>query len=74
MFILLIFLQTLRDQAGVKPGPRPPLDVCTPAGVAKMLIRDTDKLSSKDLREGTGDVLSANLLLYLVNLSYFKFL
>ncbi|XP_075951224.1 cilia- and flagella-associated protein 221 [Anarhichas minor] len=39
--------KTLADQAGVKP----PVDVCTPAGVAKMLIKDTDKLSSKDLRE-----------------------
>ncbi|XP_054479993.1 cilia- and flagella-associated protein 221 [Anoplopoma fimbria] len=43
--------KTLRDQADVKPGPKPPVDVCTPAGVAKMLIKDTDKLSSKDLRE-----------------------
>ncbi|XP_035854667.1 cilia- and flagella-associated protein 221 isoform X2 [Sander lucioperca] len=39
--------KTWRDLASVKP----PGDVCTPAGVAKMLIKDTDKLSSKDLRE-----------------------
>ncbi|TDG96168.1 hypothetical protein EPR50_G00237020 [Perca flavescens] len=39
--------KTRRDLASVKP----PGDVCTPAGVAKMLIKDTDKLSSKDLRE-----------------------
>ncbi|XP_041822424.1 cilia- and flagella-associated protein 221 [Chelmon rostratus] len=43
--------KTLRDQASVKPGLKPPVDVCTPAGVAKMLIKDTQKLSSKDLRE-----------------------
>ncbi|XP_070814018.1 cilia- and flagella-associated protein 221 [Chaetodon trifascialis] len=43
--------KTLRDKAGVQPGLKPPLDVCTPAGVAKMLIKDTEKLSSKDLRE-----------------------
>ncbi|XP_034407877.1 cilia- and flagella-associated protein 221 [Cyclopterus lumpus] len=43
--------KTLTDQAGVKARPKPPVDVCTPAGVAKMLIKDTDKLSSKDLRE-----------------------
>ncbi|KAA8579571.1 hypothetical protein FQN60_006664 [Etheostoma spectabile] len=39
--------KTRRHPASVKP----PGDVCTPAGVAKMLIKDTDKLSSKDLRE-----------------------
>ncbi|KAM3857076.1 cilia- and flagella-associated protein 221 [Diretmus argenteus] len=39
--------KTVRDDAGLKP----PVDVSTPAGVAKMLIKDTDKLSSKDLRE-----------------------
>ncbi|XP_068575700.1 cilia- and flagella-associated protein 221 [Cebidichthys violaceus] len=43
--------KTSTDRAGVKPGLKPPVDVCTPAGVAKMLIKDTDKLSSKDLRE-----------------------
>ncbi|XP_073318608.1 cilia- and flagella-associated protein 221 [Pagrus major] len=43
--------KTLRDQAGVQTGLKPPVDVCTPAGVAKMLIKDTSKLSSKDLRE-----------------------
>ncbi|XP_037617594.1 cilia- and flagella-associated protein 221 isoform X1 [Sebastes umbrosus] len=43
--------KTLRDQVGVKPGSKPLLDVCTPAGVAKMLIKDTDKLSFKDLKE-----------------------
>ncbi|XP_049919028.1 cilia- and flagella-associated protein 221 isoform X2 [Epinephelus moara] len=41
----------LRDQATVTPGLKPLVDVCTPAGVAKMLIKDADKLSSKDLRE-----------------------
>lgn len=46
--ISLPVLKTWRDLASVKP----PGDVCTPAGVAKMLIKDTDKLSSKDLREG----------------------
>ncbi|KAM9334117.1 cilia- and flagella-associated protein 221 [Symphorus nematophorus] len=43
--------KTLRDQAGVQPGLKPPVDVCTPAGVAKMLIKDTNKLTSKDLKE-----------------------
>ncbi|KAF0046220.1 hypothetical protein F2P81_002749 [Scophthalmus maximus] len=38
--------KTLRDQSGPKP-----LDVSTPAGVAKMLIKDTTKLSSKALKE-----------------------
>ncbi|XP_023251162.1 cilia- and flagella-associated protein 221 [Seriola lalandi dorsalis] len=37
----------LRDQSGLKP----PVDVSTPAGVAKMLIKDTSKLSSKALKE-----------------------
>ncbi|KAL6115391.1 cfap221 [Pungitius sinensis] len=53
--------KTLTDHAGVKLGPKPYVDVCTPAGVAKMLIKGTDKLSSKDLREaiscGSTDVL-----------------
>ncbi|XP_062301465.1 cilia- and flagella-associated protein 221 [Scomber scombrus] len=43
--------KTVRDQTGIKPGLKPQMDVCTPAGVAKMLIKDTNKLSSKDLRE-----------------------
>ncbi|KAF7666584.1 hypothetical protein LDENG_00098890 [Lucifuga dentata] len=43
--------KTLQGQIGAQAGPKPPADVCTPAGVAKMLIRDTDKLSSKDLKE-----------------------
>ncbi|XP_063733661.1 cilia- and flagella-associated protein 221 isoform X2 [Eleginops maclovinus] len=43
--------KTLRDQASVKAGLKPSVDVCSPAGVAKMLIKDTDKLSSKDLKE-----------------------
>ncbi|KAM3585207.1 uncharacterized protein V6R79_010217 [Siganus canaliculatus] len=42
---------SLREQAGVHPGPKAPVDVCSPAGVAKMLIRDNNKLSSKDLKE-----------------------
>ncbi|KAM8722681.1 cilia- and flagella-associated protein 221 [Acanthopagrus schlegelii] len=41
----------LRDQAGVQTGLKALVDVCTPAGVAKMLIKDTNKFSSKDLRE-----------------------
>ncbi|XP_056157076.1 cilia- and flagella-associated protein 221 [Lampris incognitus] len=41
-----------RDRdTGAKPRPKPPLDVSTPAGVAKMLIKGPDKVSSKDLRE-----------------------
>ncbi|XP_044044430.1 cilia- and flagella-associated protein 221 isoform X2 [Siniperca chuatsi] len=44
-------LRTLRDQASDKPGLKPLADVCTPAGVVKMLIKDTNKLCSKDLRE-----------------------
>ncbi|XP_070787047.1 cilia- and flagella-associated protein 221 [Enoplosus armatus] len=43
--------KTLRDQASVKPGLKPLVDMCTPAGVAKMLIKDTNKLCSRDLRE-----------------------
>eukprot|EP00064_Thunnus_orientalis_P013408 superscaffoldBa00002176_g13447 len=45
------FNLTVRDQTGIKPAQKPPVDVCTPAGVAKMLIKDSNKLSSKDLRE-----------------------
>ncbi|XP_029025636.2 cilia- and flagella-associated protein 221 [Betta splendens] len=37
----------LKDQCGLKAL----VNVCTPAGVAKMLIRDTSKITSKDLRE-----------------------
>ncbi|KAG7502887.1 hypothetical protein JOB18_028203 [Solea senegalensis] len=36
-----------RDQRVLKP----PVDVCTPSGVAKMLMKDTNKLSAKALRE-----------------------
>ncbi|XP_029927489.1 cilia- and flagella-associated protein 221 isoform X2 [Myripristis murdjan] len=44
--------KTVRDlSAGAKSGPKPPVDVSSHAGVSKMLIRDTDKLSYKDLRE-----------------------
>ncbi|KAJ8252789.1 hypothetical protein GJAV_G00205600 [Gymnothorax javanicus] len=32
-------------------GLKPPVDVSTPAGVAKMLIQKMDKMTSKDLRE-----------------------
>ncbi|CAL8307565.1 unnamed protein product [Merluccius merluccius] len=39
------------SKAATKP-PSPAADVCTPAGVAKILIKDGDKLSSKDLRGG----------------------
>ncbi|XP_027147163.1 cilia- and flagella-associated protein 221 isoform X3 [Larimichthys crocea] len=42
---------TLRDQAAVQSGLKPPVDVCTPAGVAKLLMKDANKLCSKDLRE-----------------------
>lgn len=43
--------KTLREQADVRLAPKPPVDVCTPAGVAKMLIKDTSKLNSKELKE-----------------------
>ncbi|TNN56071.1 Cilia- and flagella-associated protein 221 [Liparis tanakae] len=55
--------QTLTDPAVVQAAPTPPVDVCSPAGVAKMLIRDPDKLRSKDLREaisGGGTVVLQN--------------
>ncbi|MEQ2196445.1 hypothetical protein XENOCAPTIV_028044, partial [Xenoophorus captivus] len=35
----------------VKHGPPPSVDVCMPAGVAKMLIKDINKLNSKDLKK-----------------------
>ncbi|XP_068446413.1 cilia- and flagella-associated protein 221 isoform X2 [Clinocottus analis] len=44
-------LKTLTDHTGVKAGPKPLVDICSPAGVAKMLIKDTDKLNARDLRE-----------------------
>lgn len=31
------------------------IDVCTPAGVAKLLIKPQDKMTAKELREGTVD-------------------
>lgn len=31
---------------------KPPMDVWTPGGVAKMLIKDSSKISSKELKEG----------------------
>ncbi|KAK2856878.1 hypothetical protein Q5P01_005613 [Channa striata] len=37
----------LKDQAGLKPL----VDLCTPGGIAKMLIKDTNKISSKALKE-----------------------
>ncbi|KAM6957961.1 LOW QUALITY PROTEIN: cilia- and flagella-associated protein 221 [Tautogolabrus adspersus] len=40
----------LKNLACVHPELKPPVDVCTHAGVAKMLIKDTSKPSSKDLR------------------------
>nr|XP_046238673.1 cilia- and flagella-associated protein 221 isoform X2 [Scatophagus argus] len=43
--------KTLRDQASFQPGPKPLADACTTAGVAKILIQGSDKISSKDLRE-----------------------
>ncbi|XP_042369202.1 cilia- and flagella-associated protein 221 isoform X2 [Plectropomus leopardus] len=43
--------KTLGDISSVQPGLKPLIDVFTPAGVAKMLIKDTDKLSSKDLKK-----------------------
>ncbi|CAG5932512.1 unnamed protein product [Menidia menidia] len=44
-------LKTEKDQGDVELGFTPSLDVCTPAGVAKMLIKDINKLSSKDVRQ-----------------------
>ncbi|KAM4560585.1 cilia- and flagella-associated protein 221 [Odontesthes bonariensis] len=44
-------LKTHRDQGDVKHGLTASLDVCTPAGVAKMLIKDINKLNSKDLKQ-----------------------
>ncbi|KAK5600320.1 hypothetical protein CRENBAI_026797 [Crenichthys baileyi] len=35
----------------VKHGPPPSVDVCMPAGVAKMLIKDINKLNSTDLKK-----------------------
>ncbi|XP_028318739.1 cilia- and flagella-associated protein 221 isoform X2 [Gouania willdenowi] len=40
-------LKTVRNPAEVKP----PVDACTPAGVAKMLIKDEQKVSSEPLME-----------------------
>lgn len=56
-FFLHLHSQTLRDQ-DVNYAPKPPADVCTPAGVAKLLIKDTKKLSSKDLKEGKDNLIS----------------
>ncbi|KAM4710736.1 cilia- and flagella-associated protein 221 isoform 1-T2 [Anableps anableps] len=44
-------LKTVKDQMDVKQGQLPSMDVCTPGGVAKMLIKDISKLSSKDLKQ-----------------------
>lgn len=55
-FFLHLHSQTLRDQ-DVNYAPKPPVDVCTPAGVAKLLIKNTKKLSSKDLKEGKDDLI-----------------
>ncbi|XP_026015848.1 cilia- and flagella-associated protein 221 isoform X1 [Astatotilapia calliptera] len=41
--------KAIRDPTNVKF--KLPVDVCTPAGVAKMLIKDSNKLSSKDLKQ-----------------------
>lgn len=43
--------QTSRGQ-DVGSAPKPAADVWTPAGVAKMLIKDGNRISSKDLKEG----------------------
>ncbi|KAM9836022.1 cilia- and flagella-associated protein 221 [Aulostomus maculatus] len=42
---------TGRDQTGLRPGLKPPVDIGTPAWVAKMLIADTNKISFKHLKE-----------------------
>ncbi|XP_072225663.1 cilia- and flagella-associated protein 221 [Leuresthes tenuis] len=44
-------LKTHKDQGDAKHGLTPSLDACTPAGVAKMLIKDVNKLNSKDLKQ-----------------------
>lgn len=56
---LHLYSQTLRDQ-DVNYAPKPPADVCTPAGVAKLLIKDAKKLSSKDLKEGKDNLILIN--------------
>ncbi|XP_035984294.1 cilia- and flagella-associated protein 221 [Fundulus heteroclitus] len=44
-------LKPVKDQLGVQHRPPPSMAACTPAGVAKMLIRDINKLHSKDLKQ-----------------------
>uniref|UniRef100_A0A3P9LAG1 Cep192-like domain-containing protein n=1 Tax=Oryzias latipes TaxID=8090 RepID=A0A3P9LAG1_ORYLA len=41
-------LKRLGDQAGVRHGLAPSVDVCTPAGVARTLIKDINKPNVKD--------------------------
>lgn len=45
------YAQTSRGQ-DVGRTSKPQTDVWTPAGVAKMLMKDSNKISSKDLKEG----------------------
>ncbi|XP_053718299.1 cilia- and flagella-associated protein 221 isoform X2 [Synchiropus splendidus] len=56
-------LQTGKSQADVKSSLDPKVDPCTPAGVSKMLIKDSCKLTSKDLR----DVISGGSMVGLKN-------
>lgn len=44
-------LKTVKDQADVQHGSPPLMDFCTPAGVAKVLIKDISKISSKALKQ-----------------------
>ncbi|KAM6893485.1 LOW QUALITY PROTEIN: cilia- and flagella-associated protein 221-like [Xenentodon cancila] len=44
-------VKTLRREGDAPLGPAHSVDVCTPAGVAKMLIKDINKLTSKDLKQ-----------------------
>ncbi|RVE75322.1 hypothetical protein OJAV_G00015970 [Oryzias javanicus] len=46
-------LKRLGDQAGVRHGLTPPVDVCTPAGAAKMPIKDINKPSVKNPKKAS---------------------
>ncbi|KAF6733336.1 Cilia- and flagella-associated protein 221 [Oryzias melastigma] len=53
-------LKRLGDQAGVRHGLTPPVDVCTPAGAAKMPIKDINKPSVKNPKKvGTSENVAA---------------
>ncbi|XP_038150678.1 cilia- and flagella-associated protein 221 [Cyprinodon tularosa] len=45
--------KTFKDKVGAKHGQPPSMDACTPAGVAKMLIKDINKLNTKALSCGS---------------------